>query len=272
MIRYVLSAIPIYSMSCFRLPQAIGKNLDNMLRKFVWEGAKDTSRVPLINWEMMCFHKESGGATLRKMDLQNVTLGAKISWKMYREPQKLWCKIFQKKYLDLDHIDRILIVVNAERGSATWRILWDCKSVITDHISWHIDRGTKEIFWVDSWKGEPTLNELIIDQDWMNTIEARHGSYVCDYFDTNPSNGSIKIWKHVDIGCQVIYDQLKNILSKRNIPVSNEEDNIFWCSSKSGEYSVKLGYEVQRAKGPYTNWSYRLCWHNRLLPKAGAFL
>ncbi|GLJ30873.1 hypothetical protein SUGI_0613830 [Cryptomeria japonica] len=220
----------------------------------------------------MCFHKESGGAGLRKMDLQNIALGAKLSWKMYREPQKLWCKIFPKKYLDIDQSDRILTVVNADRGSATWNFLWDCRSVITDHISWHIGSGSKEKFWVGSWEGEPTLNELIIDQEWINTIEAQYRSYVCANFDTDSSNGNIKTWKQVDIGYQEICDQLRNILSKRHILVSNVEDSIFSCGSKLGEYNVKLGYEAQRAKGPYTDWLYRLCWHNRLLPKADAFL
>ncbi|XP_059066311.1 uncharacterized protein LOC131857635 [Cryptomeria japonica] len=58
MVKSVLLAIPIYSMSCFKLPYAVGKNLDNILRKFVWEGAKETRKIPLINWDTMCLVKE----------------------------------------------------------------------------------------------------------------------------------------------------------------------------------------------------------------------
>ncbi|GLJ44383.1 hypothetical protein SUGI_0930370 [Cryptomeria japonica] len=168
------------------------------------------------------------------MDLQNIALGAKLSWKMYREPQKLWCKIFQKKYLDMDQPNRILTVANADRGSATWNFLWECRSVITDHISWHIGRGNKAKFWEDSWEGEPALNELFMEQDWINSIKDRYGSYVEDYFDPDHSNSNIRKWKQVDFGCPDLYDQLRSILSRRNIPVSNADDNIFWCGSKPG--------------------------------------
>ncbi|XP_059073157.1 uncharacterized protein LOC131873980 [Cryptomeria japonica] len=85
MVKFVLSAIPIYYMSFFKMPFAAGKNIDNLLRKFVWEGAKDTKKIPLINWDTMCLLKEDGRAGLRKMELQNIALGAKLSWKMYIE-------------------------------------------------------------------------------------------------------------------------------------------------------------------------------------------
>ncbi|XP_057840094.2 uncharacterized protein LOC131049990 [Cryptomeria japonica] len=39
MIKYVLSVIPIYHMSCFRLSYKAAKELDSLLKKFLWEGA-----------------------------------------------------------------------------------------------------------------------------------------------------------------------------------------------------------------------------------------
>ncbi|XP_059070450.1 uncharacterized protein LOC131860099 [Cryptomeria japonica] len=79
MVQSVLSVIHVYSMSCYKLPHSIGKKLDNLLRKFIWDGAKDANKIPLINWETMCLQKESGGAGLRKMELQNIALGAKLT-------------------------------------------------------------------------------------------------------------------------------------------------------------------------------------------------
>ncbi|XP_059070536.1 uncharacterized protein LOC131860177 [Cryptomeria japonica] len=67
--------------------------LDILLKKFLWEGSKETSRIPLINWEMAYMIKEEGGVGLRKMNLQNLALGAKLGWKMFKYPQKLWCRI-----------------------------------------------------------------------------------------------------------------------------------------------------------------------------------
>lgn len=69
MIKYVLSMVPIYSMSYFRLSvQAIGA-LDGLLKKHLWEGSKEARRIPLIYWDTAYLLKEEGGAGLRKIDL-----------------------------------------------------------------------------------------------------------------------------------------------------------------------------------------------------------
>ncbi|XP_057871094.2 uncharacterized protein LOC131077585 [Cryptomeria japonica] len=123
MIKFVLSAVPIYSMQCFQMPSLVGAKLDGYLKKFVWDRAKEHKKIPLINWDTMCMRKEDGGAGLRKMSLQNLALGAKLSWKMYKSPNKLWCRIFQKKYLDSDDFERIFTIADAYRSSPTWNFL-----------------------------------------------------------------------------------------------------------------------------------------------------
>ncbi|XP_057839045.2 uncharacterized protein LOC131049060 [Cryptomeria japonica] len=61
-------------------------------------------------------------------------------------------------------------------------------------------------------------------------------------------------------------------MRNRAILASKDEDCIFWCAAKSGEYNVKLGYEVQRHRVINLNWLGKLCWNNWILPKARAFL
>lgn len=65
---------------------------------------------------------------------------------------------------------------------------------------------------------------------------------------------------------------MEGILRNRAILASDDEDCIFWCVAKSGEYSVKLGYEVQRNRVINPNWPSKLCWNSWVLPKEGAFL
>ncbi|XP_057857841.1 uncharacterized protein LOC131066955 [Cryptomeria japonica] len=79
MIKSVLSVIPICSMSYFKMSFATGKSLNNLLNKFVWYGAKDNRKIPLINSNTLCLIKEDGGVSLRKMELQNSALDAKLS-------------------------------------------------------------------------------------------------------------------------------------------------------------------------------------------------
>lgn len=172
--------------------------------------------------------------------------------------------------MDSEIPNRILIVANSERGSATWNFLWDCKFIITNHISSHIDNDRSAKFWWDSWDGAPTLSEIISDNDWINLVESTYGMFVEDYFEQNRDMNGKRVWKQVNIGNPILCDRLWEVLKSRFILVSNDEDKILGCVSKSVDYNVKLGYEVQRQRGMCLDWPYKLYWSNKLLPKAGA--
>lgn len=181
MIKSVLLAVPIYYMSCFRLSSKATNDLDGLLKKFLWEGSKDKKKIPSINWEMTCLIKDEGGVGLRKMNLHNLALGTKLAWKMYMHPQKIWCKILSKKYLDSPNSERIFTLENSDGGSPIWRFIWESRRIIIEHLSWKIDNGKKARFWRDSWNGDPPLAEAFEDQDWLNQVEASVGPFAADY-------------------------------------------------------------------------------------------
>lgn len=196
----------------------------------------------------MCLRKIDGGVGLRKMALQNSALGAKLSWKMYIEPQKLWCRLFCCKYLDSNDPKCILIVANTVRGSATWNFLWESKNIITEHVSWQIGNGKSALFWQDSWDGHLALMDSFDDHIWINMVESCIGSYVHDYFEDWADIGGLRIWKKLNIGNLSLCKLFWETINCRKIPFSNNEDTIFWCASKSEKYTIILGYEVQRQK------------------------
>ncbi|GLJ06858.1 hypothetical protein SUGI_0050380 [Cryptomeria japonica] len=103
-------------------------------------------------------------------------------------------------------------------------------------------------------------------------VESQLGSFVNNYFEEDLPNTSHRRWKRVNLGSPVLCNLLQDILSARHIPISDSNDCIFWCGSKTGEYKVNLGYHVQREQGSVKLWPHNLCWNKRLLPKASAFL
>lgn len=70
-----------------------------------------------------------------------MALGSKLSWKIYREPNCLWCKIFQNNYLDSLDPKRILTIGTSNGGLAIWNFLWDRRKLITEHLTWKINNG-----------------------------------------------------------------------------------------------------------------------------------
>ena len=48
------------------------------MRKFVWNGDQEEEKIPFIALDMVCNPKKQGGVRLRKWNLVNKALGAKL--------------------------------------------------------------------------------------------------------------------------------------------------------------------------------------------------
>ena len=77
------------------------------IRNFIWNSnMSDEKKVPLISLKEMIYDKDSGGIGLHDMSKRNIAFGAKLIWRMLRNPESKWCKIMQGKYLDsIDSIE-----------------------------------------------------------------------------------------------------------------------------------------------------------------------
>ena len=75
LIKAVAMAIPIFSMSCFKLPAGLCDAINAMLRCFWW-GCKDGKRkTSWVSWEAMCTPKFAGGMGFRDIELFNLEIG-----------------------------------------------------------------------------------------------------------------------------------------------------------------------------------------------------
>lgn len=266
--------MPIYAMSCFKpAPREINA-LESFLKKFLLEGVNEMTKIPLLNWEVVCKPKEYGGAGLRKMEQQNLALGAKLVWKLYRSPNKLWCRIMQKKYLDNNDPLRILAINIKKSGSAIWKFIKECRHLITNHISWKIGNGKKTKFWHDSWNRYESIKSCFEENNWIGELEGFYGVYVADYVEDAPLECGGHVWKEIranDMGIEW-QERLMEIIKQRKISLNKEEDEIIWCAARLGEYKVKLGYQLQSIEHNRCEWASSLCWDKFVAPRAGAFL
>ena len=61
LIKSVAQAIPVFSMSCFKLPRGLCEHINSIIRKFWW-GCKEGQRKPAwVSWEVMTRPKYLGG-------------------------------------------------------------------------------------------------------------------------------------------------------------------------------------------------------------------
>ena len=64
MIKAVVQAIPMYSMSVFKLPRGLCKDIEAMIRKF-WRGQGDVKKIYWVKWNTLCSSKSVGGMGFR---------------------------------------------------------------------------------------------------------------------------------------------------------------------------------------------------------------
>lgn len=75
LINSVLSSMPRYTLSIFKVPIAFIKQVDSIRCRFLWQGTVEKrKKYALFNWQVPCFAKEVGGLRILNLAQMNVVL------------------------------------------------------------------------------------------------------------------------------------------------------------------------------------------------------
>ena len=77
LIKSVMQAMPIYSMSIHRLPKDACNRIDRIIRDFWWGNTVEVRKLHTIAWDIICKPKEIGGVGIRKSEQFNQAILAK---------------------------------------------------------------------------------------------------------------------------------------------------------------------------------------------------
>ena len=148
LIKSVAQAIPVYSMSCFRLPRGLCESISSLIRQFWW-GSKRGGRKPAwVAWDVMTMPKHLGGPSFRHLELFNLALLARQAWRILNDEESLSARILKAVYFP----DRSLL--EAELGShpsQIWRAILDGKEVLLQGIIRRIGNGETTRIWDHNW-------------------------------------------------------------------------------------------------------------------------
>ena len=141
LIQSVLTSLPIYFLSFFRIPKKVVEKLVSIQRRFLWGGGIDQNKIAWVKWETVCLPKEKGSLGIKDIDTFNIALLGKWRWNLFQHEGQLWARVLESKYggwrgLDEAHRDNHesiwwrdlkMVVQNSQQGmelsnSIEWRL------------------------------------------------------------------------------------------------------------------------------------------------------
>ena len=98
LIKSVAQAIPVYSMSCFRLARGLCESIMSLIRQFWW-GSKHGKRKPSwVAWDIMTLPKHLGGLRFSDMEIFNLALLARQVWRVLTDESSLSAQLLKAVY------------------------------------------------------------------------------------------------------------------------------------------------------------------------------
>jgi hypothetical protein len=80
-LKMVIQAIPVHSMSCFKLTKKVCKQLRALIAKYWWSSSLDRNSLHWVSWEVLVSPKIKGGMGFRDLELFNLALLGKHGWR-----------------------------------------------------------------------------------------------------------------------------------------------------------------------------------------------
>lgn len=88
LVNSVLSLMPTYFMSVFKLPAWVISDIDKIRQNFLWHGVNlDKKKIHLAKWDLVCKPKKMGGLGIIDLTVFNQALLAKWYWQ-WLSPEK----------------------------------------------------------------------------------------------------------------------------------------------------------------------------------------
>ncbi|CAL5411877.1 unnamed protein product [Camellia sinensis] len=67
LIKSVLSSLPVYYLSIFKMPKSVITTIDRLWAAFLWGWTELRKKIHMVKWEEITSSKEQGGLGIRKL-------------------------------------------------------------------------------------------------------------------------------------------------------------------------------------------------------------
>ncbi|KAJ0589790.1 putative RNA-directed DNA polymerase [Helianthus annuus] len=235
LIRSVLESLPNYYFSLYRAPVKVVKDLEALIRKFLWGGSSDCKKVHWVAWDRVASPIDSGGLGLQHLRDVNFALLSKWGWRYKIEFDNLWVK-----------------VVNAiHDGGSAWDFLPLKKSIggvwhnivsaikrptvgnvpLRNFFKGEVNNGVRILFWLDPWLFDIPLKEKFPNLFKLEVVKT------CSVHDRLQDEG-LWLWRHEPESTEELSEWQTLVAALASVSLSPGVDKWLWLGNGSKVFSV----------------------------------
>ena len=165
LIKSVLSFIPLFYLSLFKMPVGVANEIVSIQRNFLWGWGSDGRKVAWASWKKVCEAREDGGLGVLDLRIFNSALLGKWIWRLGLDKGGFWKEVLVSKYGGWRNL-------RAGRGGSSEFLWWkDLREVwslegwcqnFEDAVAWKVGNGKEVMFWEDNWVGRGALKLSLI--------------------------------------------------------------------------------------------------------------
>ena len=236
-----LASLPIYSMSLFPIPRSVRMRIERIQRNFLWGGGALERRPHLVNWEVVCRDKKSGGPGIKKLSILNKALFCKWSWRFMQKIDALWNILIRVKYGE-DQGGWCTKMVRAGYGVGVWKVIRKGWDLVAGKIVFEVGNGSRVVFWKDKWCGSMTLCDAFPN---LFVVAAHKDAVIKEIWSPDEGGGC---WNPLFVRPFNDWEleEVNNFLTclNRTKVQPSLEDKVRWVEEKNGLFSVNSMFKV----------------------------
>lgn len=148
LLKSILTAMPSYVMSCFKLPSSLCKQIQSVLLRFWWDEKPGKRKMSWVAWSKLTRPKFEGGLGFKDIEAFNDAFLAKIGWRILNNPESLLARTLLGKYC---HSSSFLTCRSPSSASHGWRGILIGRNLLRQGLGWSVGDGNKIRVWQDPW-------------------------------------------------------------------------------------------------------------------------
>ncbi|KAF4347147.1 hypothetical protein G4B88_007902 [Cannabis sativa] len=263
LIRAVAQSTPVYSMATYLFPKTLCHEMDQAVRKFWWMGSESKDRfLALCDWNSLCLPLDRGGLNFKKFGDVNLALVAKLGWKLAKEEDSLWCKVFKAKYWG----NREQAFWNSDlprNASFGAKGIMATRDLIRNEACWVLADGGKADLWASPWipwldwdKSRAAFNPLCVPNPIkVSTLIGANGEWIAS---------SVQRWFVPSVASSLHLIQ--------RLP-SSQDDLLVWKDATNGMFSPSVAYKsIIKSRWGETDQIWLRIWKLQLTERLKMFL